>query len=90
MGVVVNVTALLLYPLQAEFFAGTGLNFGGGDYILWAPIYWIINLIGGSPVEGFGTYGVASIIIGVVVLLTIFWLMRSQPKKSETPSPAGD
>jgi PTS system ascorbate-specific IIC component len=90
MGILIDVTALLIYPFQAQFFAGTGLNFGGGDYILWAPIYWLINLIGGSPVEGFGTYGIASIIIGVVVLLTIFWLMRSQPKKSEAPAPMGD
>jgi PTS system ascorbate-specific IIC component len=90
MGILIDVTALLIYPFQAQFFAGTGLNFGGGDYILWAPIYWLINLIGGSPVEGFGTYGIASIIIGVVVLLTIFWLMRGQPKKSEAPAPVGD
>ena len=82
MGIVVDVTALLLYPLQAEFFAGTGLNFGGGDYILWAPVFWIINLIGGSPVKGFATYGIASIIIGALVLVTIFWLMRSQSKKT--------
>ncbi|MGB2885898.1 MAG: PTS transporter subunit IIC, partial [Dehalococcoidia bacterium] len=64
MGILINVTALLVYPLQAGFFAGTGLIFGGGDYILWTPIYWLFNLIGGSPVEGFGTYGVAWIIIG--------------------------
>jgi PTS system ascorbate-specific IIC component len=83
MGVLIDVTALLIYPLQAEFFAGTGLNFGGGDYVLWAPIYWIINLIGGSPVKGFGTYGVASIVIGAIVLLTVLWLMRQQPKASE-------
>jgi PTS system ascorbate-specific IIC component len=83
MGILIDVTALLIYPLQAEFFAGTGLNFGGGDYILWAPIYWILNLIGGSRVEGFATYGIASIVIGVVVLLTIFWLMRRQPKAAD-------
>ncbi|MCK4800571.1 MAG: hypothetical protein KAS84_01160 [Anaerolineales bacterium] len=90
MGIVVDVTALLLYPLQAEFFAGTGLNFGGGDYILWAPVFWIINLIGGSRVEGFGTYGIASIIIGAVVLVTIFWLMRSQSKKTPVVETFGD
>ena len=90
MGILINVTALLLYPLQAGFFAGTGLNFGGGDYILWAPIYWIFNLIGGSPVKGFGTYGVASIIIAAVVLATIFWLIRKQPKKTVEPASFGD
>lgn len=90
MGIVVDVTALLLYPLQAEFFAGTGLNFGGGDYILWAPVFWIINLIGGSRVEGFWTYGIASIIIGAVVLVTIFWLMRSQSKKTPVVETFGD
>jgi PTS system ascorbate-specific IIC component len=89
MGVLIDVTALLIYPLQAEFFAGTGLNFGGGDYVLWAPIYWIINLIGGSPVKGFGTYGVASIVIAAIVLLTILWLIRQQPKAS-TASAAMD
>jgi PTS system ascorbate-specific IIC component len=85
MGILIDVVALLLYPLQAGFFEGTGLNFGGGDYILWAPIYWIINLIGGSPVDGFGTYGIASIVIGVLVLLVILWLIRGQPKKSAAP-----
>jgi PTS system ascorbate-specific IIC component len=90
MGIVVDVTALLLYPLQAEFFAGTGLNFGGGDYILWAPVFWIINLIGGSPVKGFATYGIASIIIGALVLVTIFWLMRSQSKKTPVVEGFGD
>ncbi len=82
MGILIDVTALLLQPLQAGFFAGTGLNFGGGDYILWAPVYWIFNLIGGSPVEGFGTYGIASIIIAAIVLVTIFWLMRGQSEES--------
>ncbi len=90
MGILIDVTALLIYPLQAAFFAGTGLNFGGGDYILWAPIYWLINLIGGSPVPGFGTYGVASIVIGVIVLVTILWLMRSQPKQSAAAATAAD
>lgn len=90
MGILINVAALLVYPLQAGFFAGTGLIFGGGDYILWTPIYWILNLIGGSPVEGFGTYGVASIIIGAVVLATIFWLIRKQPKKTATLEGVGD
>jgi hypothetical protein len=66
------------------------LIFGGGDYIIWTPIYWILNLIGGSPVEGFGTYGVASIIIGAVVLATIFWLIRKQPKKTATLEGVGD
>jgi PTS system ascorbate-specific IIC component len=89
MGVLIDVVALLIYPLQASFFAGTGLNFGGGDYVLWAPIYWIINLLGGSPVDGFGTYGIASIVIGVVVLLVILWLIRQQPKKAAS-TPAMD
>jgi PTS system ascorbate-specific IIC component len=91
MGILIDVVALLLYPLQEGFFAGTGLNFGGGDYVLWAPIYWIINLIGGSPVDGFATYGIASIVIGVVVLLTIFWLIRRQPKAGQpAATPAMD
>jgi PTS system ascorbate-specific IIC component len=90
MGILIDVAALLVYPLQAGFFAGTGLIFGGGDYILWTPIYWILNQIGGSPVEGFGTYGVASIIIGAVVLATIFWLIRKQPKKTATLEGVGD
>ncbi len=79
--IVINVTALLIYPLQATFFEGTGLIFGGGDYVLWAPVYWILNLIGGSPVEGFGTYGVASIIIGAVVVATIVWLAGRQRRE---------
>jgi len=91
MGILIDVVALLIYPLQEGFFAGTGLNFGGGDYVLWAPIYWIINLIGGSPVDGFATYGIASIVIGVVVLLTILWLIRRQPKAGQpSPTPAAD
>jgi PTS system ascorbate-specific IIC component len=80
MGILIDVTALLIYPLQAEFFAGTGLNFGGGDYVIWAPVYWILNLIGGSRVPGFATYGIASIVVAAVVLGTIFWLIRRQPK----------
>jgi len=47
-GIVINVAALLNYPFQAEFFAGTGLMFGGGDYIIWAPIFWLLKLIGGG------------------------------------------
>lgn len=47
-GLVINIAALLNYPFQAEFFAGTGLMFGGGDYIIWAPIFWLLKLIGGG------------------------------------------
>jgi ascorbate PTS system EIIC component len=67
MGILIDFAALLTYPLQADFFKGTGLMFGGGDYILWAPLYWLIALIGGR-VPGFSSYGVVSIIVGVIVL----------------------
>jgi PTS system ascorbate-specific IIC component len=68
---IIDFSALVIYPLQASFFQGTGLIFGGGDYILWAPIYWIMNLIGGSKVPGFGSYGIASIVLGAVMLFLI-------------------
>jgi len=45
--IVCNLAALLIYPFQADFFAGTGLMFGGGDYLLWAPIFWLLKLVGG-------------------------------------------
>lgn len=77
-GILIDLTALLVYPLQATFFEGTGLIFGGGDYVLWTPIFWILNLIGGGRVEGFATYGIASIVAGVVVLATILWLIGRQ------------
>lgn len=82
MGFLIDLTALLVYPLQATFFEGTGLIFGGGDYVLWAPFFWIFNLLSGSPVEGFATYGVASIVLGVVVFVTILWLMGRQRSKA--------
>jgi len=46
--IVINVAALVTYPFQAEFFAGTGLMFGGGDYLIWAPIFWLLKFIGGA------------------------------------------
>ncbi len=46
--IVINVAALLTYPFQAEFFAGTGLMFGGGDYLIWAPVFWLLKLVGGA------------------------------------------
>ena len=84
MGILIDLTALLIYPLQAGFFKGTGLIFGGGDYVIWAPIFWLMNLLGGSPVEGFATYGIASIVLGVVVLAVIFWLIRRQRTPEKT------
>lgn len=44
---VCNAAALLTYPFQKDFFAGTGLMFSGGDYIIWAPLFWLLKLIGG-------------------------------------------
>jgi PTS system ascorbate-specific IIC component len=82
-GIVIDVAALLTYPLQAQFFQGTGLMFGGGDYILWAPIYWLFNLLGGSRVAGFATFGIASFVLGGLVLITILALTRGQRKQVE-------
>lgn len=80
MGILIDVVALLIYPFQAAFFEGTGLIFGGGDYVLWAPIFWILNLIGGGNVPGFGTYGVASIVLGVATVITLYMLIRRQQR----------
>lgn len=85
MGIIIDLAALLTYPLQAEFFEGTGLMFGGGDYLLWAPIYWLFNLVGGSRVAGFETYGVASIVIGALILFTIFALIRRRKVEVAVP-----
>ena len=74
--VIIDLAALVTYPLQASFFEGKGLMFGGGDYILWAPIYWIFNLIGGSKVAGFGTFGIASIVFGVLVVIMILFTRK--------------
>lgn len=46
-GIVINFAALLTYPFMSDFFAGTGVMFGGGDYILWAPVFWLLKLVGG-------------------------------------------
>lgn len=45
---VINFSALLTYPFQADFFAGTGLMFGGGDYLIWAPVFWLLKVVGGA------------------------------------------
>jgi len=82
-GIVINLVALVTYPLQASFFEGTGLIFGGGDYILWAPIYWIINLIGGSRVQGFGSFGIAAIVLGVLAVVMIFAVKGRKPMAAE-------
>ncbi len=83
MGILIDVAALVTYPLQAQFFQGTGLMFGGGDYIIWAPIYWILNLIGGNQVAGFGTYGVAAIVLGILVLVGVIMLRREKVIENE-------
>lgn len=82
MGILIDVAALLTYPLQSSFFAGTGLMFGGGDYIIWAPLYWILNLIGGNKVEGFTSYGIASIVVGLLVLVGVLVLRRQKAKEN--------
>ena len=83
-GILIDVCALLIYPLQAQFFQGTGLMFGGGDYIIWAPLYWLLNLIGGNKVAGFSTYGIASIVIGLLVLIVVLALRREKSKVAKT------
>jgi len=66
-GIIIDVAALLTYPLQADFFAGKGLMFGGVDYFLWAPIFWLLKLIGsGGPAL---TMFVVTVVVFVVVLL---------------------
>jgi PTS system ascorbate-specific IIC component len=82
MGILINVAALLTYPLQAQFFAGTGLMFGGGDYMIWAPLYWLLALIGGR-VDGFATYGITSIVIGLLVLFGVLALRREKARENE-------
>lgn len=47
-GIIINFAALLTYPFMSDFFAGTGTMFGGGDYILWVPVFWLLKLIGGA------------------------------------------
>ncbi len=81
-GIVVNFAALLTYPLQATFFTGTGLMFGGADYILWAPLYWLLALVGGNKVAGFGTYGVISIVVGLLVLVGVLILRKGKVKEN--------
>jgi PTS system ascorbate-specific IIC component len=44
---VINFAALLTYPFLSDFFAGTGVMFGGGDYIIWAPVFYVLKLVGG-------------------------------------------
>lgn len=85
-GILIDVAALVTYPLQAEFFKGTGLMFGGGDYILWAPLYWMLNLIGGNQVPGFATYGVAAIVIGILVLVGVIMIRNEKVRENEAPS----
>ena len=46
-GIVIDVAALLTYPFLADFFAGTGVMFGGGDYLIWAPVFWLLKVVGG-------------------------------------------
>ncbi|MBA7584290.1 Ascorbate-specific PTS system EIIC component [subsurface metagenome] len=45
-GIVINFAALLNYPFLSDFFAGTGVMFGGGDYIIWAPVFHLLKFIG--------------------------------------------
>ena len=85
MGILIDFAALLTYPLQAQFFQGTGLMFGGGDYILWAPLYWLLAAIGGK-VAGFGTYGVVSIIAGILVLVGVI-ILRNEKAKENAATP---
>jgi PTS system ascorbate-specific IIC component len=87
MGILIDVAALVTYPLQAQFFAGTGLMFGGGDYILWAPLYWLLNLVGGNRVAGFGTYGVAAIVIGLLVLVGVIMLRNEKIRENQGSQP---
>ena len=83
-GILIDVAALLTYPLQAKFFEGTGLMFGGGDYIIWAPLYWLLALIGGNRVEGFFSYGIPAIIIGLLVLVVVLMLRSGKAKENMT------
>ena len=85
MGILIDFAALLTYPLQAQFFQGTGLMFGGGDYILWAPLYWLLAAIGGK-VAGFGTYGVVSIVAGILVLVGVI-ILRNEKAKENAATP---
>ena len=85
-GILIDVAALLTYPLQAQFFQGTGLMFGGGDYIIWAPLYWLLALIGGNRVEGFLPYGIPAIIIGILVLAVVL-MLRSEKAKENAAMP---
>jgi PTS system ascorbate-specific IIC component len=87
MGILIDFVALLTYPLQAQFFQGTGLIFGGGDYILWAPLYWILALIGGK-VTGFATYGVVSIIAGILVLIGVLAIRNQKAKENDAATRA--
>ena len=82
-GILIDVAALLTYPLQAQFFKGTGLMFGGGDYIIWAPLYWLLALIGGNKVSGFATFGIASIVIGLLVLFGVLAIRREKVRENE-------
>jgi PTS system ascorbate-specific IIC component len=82
-GILIDVAALLTYPLQADFFKGTGLMFGGGDYIIWAPLYWILNLIGGNKVAGFASFGIPAIVIGILVLIGVLMLRSGKAKENE-------
>jgi PTS system ascorbate-specific IIC component len=79
-GIIVDVAALLTYPLQAEFFAGTGLMFGGGDYILWMPLYWLLALLGGNFADTFASFGIPAIIIGLLVLVGVIMLRAEKAK----------
>ncbi len=87
MGILIDFVALLTYPLQAQFFQGTGLIFGGGDYILWAPLYWILALIGGK-VEGFATYGVISIVAGILVLIGVLVIRKGKMRENDAADAA--
>jgi len=88
MGILIDFAALLTYPLQAQFFQGTGLIFGGGDYILWAPLYWILDLIGGNKVEGFGTYGIISIIAGILILIGVIIIRNEKIRGNDATEKA--
>ena len=86
-GILIDLAALLTYPLQADFFAGTGLMFGGGDYIIWAPLYWLLALIGGNFADTFVSFGIPAIVIGLLVLVGVI-MLRSEKARENVKAPA--
>jgi len=86
-GILIDLAALLTYPLQADFFAGTGLMFGGGDYIIWAPLYWLLALIGGNFADTFVSFGIPAIVIGLLVLVGVI-MLRAEKARENVKAPA--